>query len=173
MRLAVTRDYSTVYSTSSIYQYRRVCETIHRNLHYSRDAWCNVYDMTHYTVSLPSAANYRGTQYSSGSCGSDGRPAPPSPCERKALRGLSATSRCATTTGTKLRGIPNSRRSAVARSSRGAWGTRFLKDALTVSQSPRAAAHAGVPLRERGLSNRRSGEARCRQLSAVRGERAE
>ncbi|KYN08409.1 hypothetical protein ALC62_00606 [Cyphomyrmex costatus] len=37
---------------------------------------------------------------------------------------------------------------------------------------PRAAAHA-VPSRERGLSNRWSGEARCRQLSAVRGERAE
>ncbi|KYQ48271.1 hypothetical protein ALC60_12599 [Trachymyrmex zeteki] len=32
---------------------------------------------------------------------------------------------------------------------------------------PRATAHA-VPSRERGLSNRRSGEARCRQLSAVR-----
>lgn len=61
-----------------------------------------------------------------------------------------------------------------ARSSRRARGTRLFKDALTVSQSPRAAAHAGVPLlRERGLSNRRSGEARCRQLSAVRGERAE
>jgi len=36
----------------------------------------------------------------------------------------------------------------------------------------RAAAHA-VPSRERGLSNRWSGKARCRQLSAVRGERAE
>ncbi|EGI69014.1 hypothetical protein G5I_02182 [Acromyrmex echinatior] len=59
---------------------------------------------------------------------------------------------------------PSFRRYVVARSNLGTWymAPQGLSHSVSI---PRAAAHA-VPSRERGLSNRRSGEARCRQLSA-------